>query len=165
MLKALDRPRAEISQYAPKIDRIKIDPEKIGLVIGPGGKVIKGIQEETGAKIEIEDDGTVTIWGTSVASSQSAREQIEALTEEVAPGRTYTDCRVVAIKDFGCFVEVLPGQEGLVHVSELGTGFIEKVADVVSVGDRVTVKCIGVANQGRIKLSKKAVEIEWEKQS
>ena len=165
MLKALDRPRAEISQYAPKIDRIKIDPEKIGLVIGPGGKVIKGIQEETGAKIEIEDDGTVTIWGTSVASSQSAREQIEALTEEVAPGRTYTDCRVVAIKDFGCFVEVLPGQEGLVHVSELGTGFIEKVADVVSVGDRVTVKCIGVDNQGRIKLSKKAVEIEGEKQS
>lgn len=158
MLRALEKPRAEISQYAPKIDRIKIDPEKIGLVIGPGGKVIKGIQEETGAKIEIEDDGTVTIWGTSVSSSQGAREQIEALTEEVAVGRTYTDCRVVAIKDFGCFVEVLPGQEGLVHVSELGDGFIKTVGDVVSVGDRVTVKCVGVDNQGRIKLSKKAAE-------
>lgn len=158
MLGVLDRPRGEISQYAPKIIRIKINPDKIGLVIGPGGKVIKGIQEETKAKIEIEEDGTVNIWGDGLASAEAAREQIEAITEEVQPGRVYKDCRVVSVKDFGCFVEVLPGQEGLVHVSELGQGFIENVADVVKINDRIDVKCVGVDNQGRIKLSKKALE-------
>ena len=91
-------------------------------------------------------------------SAQAARERIEAITEEVKSGRTYKDCRVVAVKDFGCFVEVLPGQEGLVHVSELGDGYVERVGDVVQVGDRINVKCIGVDNHGRIKLSKKAAE-------
>ncbi len=158
MLGVLDRPRGEISQYAPKIIRIKINPEKIGIVIGPGGKVIKGIQEETKAKLEIEEDGTVNIWGDGLASAEAARQMVEALTEEVQPGRIYKDCRVVSVKDFGCFVEVLPGQEGLVHVSELGQGFIQNVADEVSIGDRIDVKCIGVDNQGRIKLSKKALE-------
>jgi polyribonucleotide nucleotidyltransferase len=158
MLRVMQRPREEISEYAPKIVLIKIDPEKIGIVIGPGGKMIKKIQEETQSKIEIEDDGTVKVWGTSLASARGARERIEALVEEVKPGNTY-DGRVVAIKDFGCFVEVLPGQEGLVHVSELSDGFVDKVADVVSIGDRVRVKCLGVDNQGRIKLSKKAVDI------
>ncbi len=159
MLKALDRPRDEISPFAPKIVRMVIDPEKIGIVIGPGGKMIKKIQEETGSTIEIEDDGTVIIWGASLASAHGAQERIEALTEEVKPGRIYKG-KVVSIKDFGCFVEVLPGQEGLVHVSELGHGFVAKVGDVVSIGDIVTVKCLGVDNQGRIKLSKKAAERE-----
>jgi polyribonucleotide nucleotidyltransferase len=157
MLRVLGEPRKEISVYAPKIIRMKIDPEKIGLVIGPGGKVIKKIQEETSSTIEIEDDGTVTIWGAGLASARSAQERIEALTEEVKPGNTYTG-RVVSVKDFGCFVEVLPGQEGLVHVSELADGFVQKVADVVRIGDTIQVKCIGIDNQGRIKLSKKAVE-------
>jgi len=159
MLKALDRPRDEISPYAPKIIRMTIDPEKIGIVIGPGGKMIKKIQEETGSTIEIEDDGTVIIWGVSLVSARGAQERIEALTEEVKPGRLYKG-RVVSIKDFGCFVEVLPGQEGLVHVSELGHGYIQKVHDVVSIGDTITVKCLGIDNQGRIKLSKKAAEKE-----
>ena len=159
MLRVMQRPREEISEYAPKIILIKIDPEKIGIVIGPGGKMIKKIQEETQSKIEIEDDGTVKVWGTSLSSARGARERIEALVEEVKAGNTY-EGRVVAIKDFGCFVEVLPGQEGLVHVSELSQGFVDKVADVVSIGDRVRVKCLGIDNQGRIKLSKKAVEAE-----
>ncbi len=159
MLKALALPREEISPYAPKIIRMTIDPEKIGIVIGPGGKMIKKIQDETHSTIEIEDDGTVIIWGNSLTSARGAQERIEALTEEVKPGRTYKG-RVVSIKDFGCFVEVLPGQEGLVHVSELGQGFVQKVSDVVSIGDVITVKCLGIDNQGRIKLSKKAVEKE-----
>ncbi len=157
MLRAIEKPRDEISPYAPRIIRIKIDPDKIGLIIGPGGKMIKSIQEETKATIEIDDDGTVNIWGVGMDSAEKARERIEALTEEVKPGRVYNDCRVVSVKDFGCFVEVLPGQEGLVHVSELGDGFVNKVSDVVAVGDRIDVKCVGVDNQGRIKLSKKAV--------
>ncbi len=159
MLKALDRPRDEVSPYAPKFIPMKIDPDKIGIVIGPGGKVIKGIQEETGAQIGIEDDGSVQVWAPSLAAARAAQARIEALTEEVKPGRIY-EGRVVSIKDFGCFVEVLPGQEGLVHVSELGDGFIEKVGDVVSMGDVIAVKCIGVDNQGRIKLSKKAADAE-----
>jgi polyribonucleotide nucleotidyltransferase len=159
MLKALDRPRDEISPYAPKIIRMTIDPEKIGIVIGPGGKMIKKIQEETHSTIEIEDDGTVIIWGASLVSARGAQERIEALTEEVKPGRIYKG-RVVSIKDFGCFVEVLPGQEGLVHVSELGHGYVQKVGDVVNIGDVITVKVLGIDNQGRIKLSKKAAEKE-----
>jgi polyribonucleotide nucleotidyltransferase len=163
MLKALDRPREEISPFAPKVIRMTIDPEKIGIVIGPGGKMIKKIQEETHSTIEIEDDGTVIIWGTTLVSARGAQERIEALTEEVKPGRIYKG-KVVSIKDFGCFVEVLPGQEGLVHVSELGHGFIQKVGDVVSIGDMIAVKCLGIDNQGRIKLSKKAAEKEGQTQ-
>jgi polyribonucleotide nucleotidyltransferase len=159
MLRALDRPRQEISAYAPKIVMIRIPPDKIGIVIGPGGKMIKGIQEETGSKIEIEDDGRVKIWGSNVESANSARMRVEALVEEVKPGNIYNG-RVVSIKDFGCFVEVLPGQEGLVHVSELSDGFVDKVADVVTIGAVIKVKCLGIDNQGRIKLSKKAAEVE-----
>ncbi|MCI0650859.1 MAG: polyribonucleotide nucleotidyltransferase [Planctomycetes bacterium] len=156
MLTELKEPRPELSKHAPKAIRIQIDPEKIGLVIGPGGKMIKGIQEETGARIEIEDDGSVTIWGNTQESANAAREKIEILTEDVQEGQVYTG-RVVSIKDFGAFVEVLPGQEGLVHVSELSNGFVESVADVVRVGDTIEVKVIGIDPQGRIKLSRKAV--------
>ncbi|MBI4583608.1 MAG: polyribonucleotide nucleotidyltransferase [Planctomycetes bacterium] len=159
MIKVLGRPRPDISPLAPKIIRMKIDPEKIGIVIGPGGKMIKKIQDETSSTIEIEDDGTVTIWCPNLDSARVAQERIEALTDDVKPGRVYQG-RVVSVKDFGCFVEVLPGQEGLVHVSELAGGYVQKVSDVVQVGDTITVKCIGIDAQGRIKLSKKAAEKE-----
>lgn len=157
MLKALGKPRDDISPFAPRIIQIRIDPEKIGLIIGPGGKMIKSIQEETGTTIEIENDGVVTIWSTDMEGAKGAQQKIEALTEEVQANRIY-DGKVVSIKDFGCFVEVLPGQEGLVHVSELADGFVDKVGDLVSIGDIIKVMCLGTDNQGRIKLSKKAAE-------
>ncbi|HLU46731.1 MAG TPA: polyribonucleotide nucleotidyltransferase, partial [Planctomycetota bacterium] len=159
MLKALDRPRDEISPYAPRCISIRIDPEKIGLVIGPGGKMIKKIQEETNSTIEIEDDGTVLIWATDSQGAEAAQQRIEALTEEIKPDRIYNG-RVVSIKDFGCFVEVLPGQEGLVHISELAPGYVERVDEIVKIGDIIPVKCLGTDNQGRIKLSKVAADIE-----
>lgn len=159
MLQDLKRPREELSPYAPKIVRTKINPEKIGLVIGPGGKVIKGIQEETGARIEIEETGDIIIWGPDQESAIAARDRIDMLTEEVKVGVDY-EGKVVSIRDFGCFVEVLPGQEGLVHVSELADGYIEEVTEVVNMGDRIKVKVIGIDPQGRIRLSRKAVLIE-----
>lgn len=159
MLKKLDRPREEVSPLAPKIMRINIDPEKIGLVIGPGGKVIKGIQEATGATIEIEDTGVITIWGKDFESAQAAREQVEMITQDVEVGRTY-DGKVVSIKDFGCFVEVLPGQEGLVHVSELSGDYVDDVSSVVKRGDELRVKVLESDPQGRLRLSHKAVLID-----
>ncbi|MCZ6792848.1 MAG: polyribonucleotide nucleotidyltransferase [Planctomycetota bacterium] len=159
MLKALKEPRPDISPYAPRCVAFHIDPEKIGLVIGPGGKMIKKIQEDTDSTIEIEDDGRVLIWASTMAFAQDAQQRIEALTEEIKSGRIYNG-RVVSIKEFGCFVEVLPGQEGLVHVSELAQGFVRSVEDVVSIGDVIPVKCLGTDNQGRVKLSKSAAEQE-----
>ena len=156
MLKEIQRPREDVSPYAPKIIRVKINPEKIGIVIGPGGKMIKAIQEETGSKIEIVDDGTVTIFGADLASAETARERVEMLTEEVKEGQTY-EGRVVSIKDFGCFVEVLPGQEGLLHISEFSNERVENVTDVVSRGDMIKVKVLALDPQGRIRLSRKAV--------
>ncbi len=157
MLTDLKRPREELSPHAPKVLKIEINPEKIGIVIGPGGKVIKGIQEETGATIEIEDSGQVTIWGSQSASAEAAKAKIEALTEEVVVGSIY-EGRVVSLRDFGCFVEVLPGQEGLVHVSEFSDDFVEDISTVASVGDQITVKVIDIDNQGRIRLSRKQVD-------
>ena len=156
MLKEIQRPREDVSPHAPKIMRIKINPEKIGIVIGPSGKMIKSIQEETGAKIEIVDDGTVTIWGANFESAKEARDRVEMLTEEVKEGQTY-EGRVVSIKDFGCFVEVLPGQEGLLHISEFGGDFVENVNDVVSRGDMIKVKVLALDPQGRIRLSRRAL--------
>lgn len=159
MLSDLNRPREEMHPSAPKVFRIRINPEKIGIVIGPGGKMIKGIQEETRTTIEIEDDGTVTIWGQDQAGAGAARQKIEMLTEDVQEGRTY-DGKVVSVKDFGCFVEVMPGQEGLLHISELSDGFVENVSEHVSRGDEIRVKVIGIDPQGRIRLSHKAVLID-----
>jgi len=156
MLKEIQRPRDDVSPFAPKIMRIKINPEKIGIVIGPSGKMIKSIQEETGATIEIVDDGTVTIWGTNLESATAARDRVEMLTEEVKEGQTY-EGRVVSIKDFGCFVEVLPGQEGLLHISEFGGEYVENPNDVVSRGDMIKVKVLALDPQGRIRLSRRAV--------
>ncbi|HVI81762.1 MAG TPA: polyribonucleotide nucleotidyltransferase [Chthoniobacterales bacterium] len=152
---ALDKPRAELSKYAPRIETIKINPEKIGAIIGPGGKTIKGIVAETGAEINIEDDGSVHIYATSAESMQRAKEIIGEMTKEIEIGQTYQG-RVVSTKEFGAFVEVLPGKEGLVHISELADFRVKRTEDVVKPGDMIWVKCIGIDDKGRVKLSRKA---------
>ena len=156
MEQTIAAPRADISKYAPRILAIQIDPEKIGKLIGPGGKMIKKIQEDTGTTIEIEDDGTVQIACSDSVQAQKARDFIEALTAEVTVGRVYTG-RVVSIKEFGAFIEIAPDTDGLCHVSELSDGYVKNVEDVVKIGDEVRVKCILVDDTGRIKLSRKAV--------
>ncbi|HST29695.1 MAG TPA: polyribonucleotide nucleotidyltransferase [Chthoniobacterales bacterium] len=155
MRSALDKPRAELSKYAPRIETIKINPEKIGALIGPGGKTIKGIVAETGAEINIEDDGSVHIYATSGESMQRAKEIIGGMTKEIEIGTTYQG-RVVSTKEFGAFVEVLPGKEGLVHISELADFRVNRTEDVVKSGDTIWVKCIGIDDKGRVKLSRKA---------
>jgi polyribonucleotide nucleotidyltransferase len=152
---ALDKPRADLSKYAPRIETIKINPEKIGALIGPGGKTIKGIVAETGAEINIEDDGSVHIYATSPESMARAKEIIGGMAKEIEVGQTYQG-RVVSIKEFGCFVEVLPGKDGLVHISELADFRVKRTEDVVKMGDMIWVKCIGIDDKGRVKLSRKA---------
>ena len=156
MRKVLDKPRPEVSAYAPRILQIKIDPDKIGTVIGPGGKVIKKMQEETEARIEIEDDGTVTISSVALEGAEEAKRRIERMTEEVQVNRIY-EGKVVSLKDFGAFVEVLPGQDGLLHISEMSDEYVERVDDVVRVGDEVKVKVIEIDGQGRVRLSRKGL--------
>jgi len=155
LAKVIDKPREQVSAYAPKVTHIKINPEKIGMVIGPGGKMIKKIQEETGAKIEIEDDGTVIISSTVADSVQKAKTWISRMTEEIEIGKIYIG-KVLSLKEYGAFVEVLPGHDGLVHISELSDSYVEKVEDVVQVGQEIPIKVIGVDDQKRIKLSRKA---------
>jgi len=159
--KVIDKPRTEISVYAPKVVHIKINPEKIGMIIGPGGKNIKKIQEETGAKIEIEDDGTVIISSVLAESSQKAKTWIERMTEEVQVGKTYKG-KVLSLKEYGAFVEIIPGHDGLVHISEISDGYVEKVEDVVQVGQEIMIKVIGIDDQKRVKLSRKAALKEKE---
>jgi polyribonucleotide nucleotidyltransferase len=155
MLEAIHAPRKELSQYAPRIETIKIHPDKIGLLIGPGGKTIKGIVAETGAEINIDDDGSVHIYSSSRDSLNRAKEIISGMTKEIEVGETYHG-RVVSIKEFGAFIEVLPGKDGLVHISELADFRVKNVEDVVKIGDLVWVKCIGIDEKGRVKLSRKA---------
>ncbi len=152
---AIDKPRAELSKYAPRIETIKINPEKIGALIGPGGKTIKGIVAETGAEINIEDDGSVHIYATSGESMARAKEIIGGMTREIEIGATYQG-RVVSTKEFGAFVEVFPGRDGLVHISELADFRVKRTEDVAKVGDIIWVKCIGIDDKGRVKLSRKA---------
>ena len=152
---ALNKPRAELSKYAPRIETIKINPEKIGALIGPGGKTIKGIVAETGAEINIEDDGSVHIYATSGESMARAKEIIGGMTREIEIGQTYQG-RVVSTKEFGAFVEVFPGRDGLVHISELADFRVKRTEDVAKVGDVIWVKCIGIDDKGRVKLSRKA---------
>ena len=152
---AIAGPRKELSQYAPRIETVKIHPDKIGLLIGPGGKTIKGIVAETGAEINIDDDGSVHIYSANRESLNRAKEIITGMTKEIEVGDSYHG-RVVSIKDFGAFVEVLPGKDGLVHISELADFRVKNVEDVVKVGDLVWVKCIGIDEKGRVKLSRKA---------
>ena len=152
---ALAEPRKEMSPHAPRIETIKINPEKIGLIIGPGGKTIKGIVAETGAEINIEDDGSVHIYSASGDALQRAKDIILGMTKEISVGEMYQGT-VVSIKEFGAFVEVLPGKDGLCHISELADFRVNRTEDVVKVGDAVWVKCIGVDDKGRVKLSRKA---------
>ena len=155
MLTAIEKPRSEISIHAPKLVKIKINPEKIGLVIGPGGKNIKKIQEESGTRVEIEDDGTIIISAASLESVEIAKTYIRGLTDDAEVGRIYNG-KVVSVKEYGVFVEIIPGKEGLVHISELSNDYIEKVEDVVKMGDEIKVKLIGIDEQKRLKLSRKA---------
>jgi len=154
MLTAISRPRPEISKWAPRLLRTHIDPEKIGMLIGPGGKMIRSIQEATGASIEVDDDGTVTIASHQAEGAQEAMRRVEALTASVEIGRIY-DGRVTSVKDFGAFVEILPGKDGLCHISELSDEYVSSVADVCKVGDSMQVKVIAVDDQDRVKLSRR----------
>ncbi len=155
MLTAISRPKPEISPYAPRLLRTHIPPDKIGALIGPGGKNIRGIQESTGAVIEVEDDGTVTIASSNAEGAQAALARVESLTATVQVGRIYHG-RVTSIKDFGAFIEIIPGKDGLCHISELADGYVNSVAEVCSVGDEMMVKVIAVDEQDRVKLSRKA---------
>jgi polyribonucleotide nucleotidyltransferase len=151
----LAAPRSDLSKYAPRIETIKIPVDKIGQLIGPGGKNIKSIVAETGCEINIDDDGTVHIYSNNPEGMARARQIISGMTAEIEIGQIYQG-RVVSIKDFGAFVEVLPGKDGLCHISELAETRVNKTEDVVKVGEVIWVKCIGVDDKGRIKLSRKA---------
>ncbi len=153
--KVIEAPRDSLSKFAPRLCSLTIDPEKIGKVIGPGGKTIKAIQQTHSVTIDIEDDGTVFIGGENAEGVEKAMAEIEAMTEEIKIGATYTG-KVVNIRDFGAFVELAPGMDGLCHVSELAEEYVKNVGDVVKLGDTITVKVINVDDQGRVKLSRKA---------
>lgn len=159
MAVTLAEPRAEMSKYAPRIETVKINPDKIGMIIGPGGKNIKRLVEESGCEINIEDDGTVNIYSVSTEGMKIAKDAIEGMTAEAEIGKTYRG-KVVTVKDFGAFVEFLPGKDGLVHISELANFRVKQTEDIVKVGDEIWVKCLGVDEKGRVKLSRKAAMAE-----
>ena len=163
MSNTLSQPRTDLSKYAPRILTLKINPEKIGMLIGPGGKNIKRIVDESGCEINIEDDGTVHIYSVSSEGMDVAREAVEGVTAEIEVNKIYRG-RVVSIKDFGCFVEVLPGKDGLCHISELANFRVKQVDDIVKMGDEIWVKCIGVDDKGRVKLSRRAAMEERDRE-
>ena len=156
MLEAISEPRKELSPYAPKITTININPDKIRDIIGPGGKMIKKIVDETGAKIDVDDSGKVFVAAVNSESAQKAIDMIEGIVAVAEVGKVYTG-KVTRLMNFGAFVEILPGKEGLVHISQLSTERVEKVEDVVSVGDEIAVKVVEIDQKGRINLSRKAV--------
>jgi len=161
MERVLPEPRKDISKYAPRILTVMIDPDKIGKLIGPGGKTIRGIQERTGATIDVEEDGTVIISSVDGAAGIAAKQEVEALCQEVKVGTIY-EGRVVSTKDFGAFIEIAPGTDGMCHISELADGYVKNVSDVVKIGDHVRVKVINIDDTGRIKLSLRAAAKEAE---
>jgi len=163
MAKTLAAPRSEISKYAPRITTLKINPDKIGLLIGPGGKNIKKLVEESGCEINIEDDGTVNIYSVSADGMKIAVDAIEGMTAEAEIGKVYRG-KVVTIKEFGAFVEFLPGKDGLVHISELANFRVKQVEDIVKMGDEIWVKCLGVDEKGRVRLSRRAAMAERDQQ-
>ena len=156
MMECISEPRKALSKWAPKITTITVDPEKIAKIIGPGGKTIKKIVEDTGAKIDIEDSGKVYIASPDSDAIEKAIKAIDGITAEAEVGKVYTG-KVTRIMNFGAFVEILPGKEGMVHISQLSTERVEKVEDVVSVGDEIMVKCVEIDSKGRINLSRKAL--------
>jgi polyribonucleotide nucleotidyltransferase len=160
MLETLQEPREEMSRFAPRVQKVKINPEKIGLLIGPGGKNIRSLQEETNTRIDIQDDGTVLVSSSDPAGSEEAVRRISLLTQEfkIDRGEIYTG-KVVNIQPFGAFVELMPGKDGLVHISELSDDpaiRVERVEDVVAIGDEITVMVIDVAPNGKVSLSRRA---------
>jgi len=162
MQQTIDSSRPEISRYAPRIYKIMVNPDKIGTVIGPGGKTIRAITEETKVTIDIDNDGTVLIGSPDETSARRAIEIIESLTREVEVGTIYTG-KVMRIMNFGAFVEILPGKEGLVHISELADYRVASVEDEVKVGDEITVKVIDIDHLGRINLSRKRPEVHHDR--
>ena len=160
MLAVIPAPRPDLKPHAPRITTVKIPVDKIGAIIGPGGKMIRAIQEETNTKIDISDDGTVFIAATSGENEAAARERILGLTETAQIGRIYTG-KVVRITDFGAFVEILPNMDGLVHISQLDTERVRSVEDVVSIGDEITVMVTAIDENGKIRLSRTAVLEGW----
>jgi len=160
MLAALSAPRPELKDHTPRITIVKIPVDKIGAIIGPGGKNIRSLQEETGTKIDIEEDGTIYISSSDGAGAEIARERIESIGETAQIGRIYTG-KVVRIADFGAFVEILPGTDGLVHISQLDSERVNKVEDLVQLGDEITVMVIGIDPMGKIRLSRQAVLEGW----
>jgi polyribonucleotide nucleotidyltransferase len=156
MTGTIARPRTDLSMHAPRIVTLKIRPDKIRDVIGPGGKVIRGIIEETGVKIDVEDDGTVLIASSDGAAMQRAVELVQGITAEAEVGKIYKGT-VRKIVDFGAFVEILPGTDGLLHISQIGPGRVQRVSDVLKEGDEVMVKVLEVDKQGKIRLSRKEV--------
>ncbi len=161
MLPVISEPRAELSPYAPKMYTLSIDPDKIGDVIGKGGKVIQEIQSEYDVKINIEDDGRVYISGVDAAKCEGAVEVVKLIATDPEVGAFYNGV-VTRIMSFGAFVEIAPGKEGLVHISRLDVKRTEKVEDVVNIGDSIIVKCIEIDDQGRINLSRRDALIELE---
>ena len=157
MNEVISQPRTEMSDYAPRYITIKIHPDKIRDVIGKGGAVIRSITEETGASIDISDDGTVNIASVDSAAGEEAKRRIEQITAEVEVGVVY-EGRVAKLMDFGAFVTILPGKDGLVHISQISNERVENVSDKLSEGDTVKVKVLEIDKQGRIRLSMKAVD-------
>jgi polyribonucleotide nucleotidyltransferase len=157
---AISKPRPELSKYAPKLISIEIDPEFIGKVIGPGGKMIKSIQEQTDTTIEIEEDGTIYISCVGGDGHLKAKEIIETMTSPPKVGQIYQQSKVVSVKDFGVFVEITPGVEGLCHISELSDGYVKNAEEVCKTGDLIPVKLLAIDDQGRLRLSRKAALAE-----
>jgi polyribonucleotide nucleotidyltransferase len=160
ILQAIPEFRKNLSEYAPRMLSLKIDPEKIGAVIGPGGKTIRSLQERTNTKIDIENDGTVFVASVDGAAAEIALEEIKKMTEEAQIGRIYTGT-VKRIESYGAFVEFLPGQDGLVHISQLADYRVERVEDEVQINDEIMVMVIDVDPAGKVRLSRQAVLEGW----
>jgi polyribonucleotide nucleotidyltransferase len=163
MLGTIAEPSTEMSPYAPRVESIVINPDKIREIIGKGGETIQKITAETGTEIDIKDDGTIMIASPDSASIAAAKQWIASIVEEPEVGKIYTDRPVVSVMDFGAFVQIMPGKDGLVHVSELSEERVEKPSDVVQEGDKVTVKLIAIDDRGRLQLSMKAAAREQKK--
>jgi polyribonucleotide nucleotidyltransferase len=163
MLETMPSPRKEMSPYAPRVEAIKINPDKIREVIGKGGETIQKITGETGAEIDIKDDGTIMIASPDGASIEAAKKWISSIVAEPEVGAIYTDVPVVSVMDFGAFVQIMPGKDGLVHVSEMSEERVNKPSDVVKEGDKVTVKLVAIDDRGRLQLSMKAAKRELDK--
>jgi polyribonucleotide nucleotidyltransferase len=159
MNKVIKTHRQEMSEHAPRIIDFKIDPEKIRDVIGKGGATIRAITEETGATVDINDDGMVKIFSVDRSAGEEARKRIELITADVEVGKIY-EGKVARLMDFGAFVTILPGKDGLVHISQISEERVQKVSDKLSEGDVIKVKVLEVDKQGRIRLSMKAIEAE-----